>query len=45
MLRNGMPYHDRGADHLDDRDNRQVANRLLKRLAALGFTVTVTAAA
>lgn len=45
MLRNGMPYHDRGADHLDDRDKRQVANRLLKRLAALGFTVTVTAAA
>jgi transposase len=45
MLRNDMPYHDRGADHLDDRDKRQVANRLLKRLAALGFTVTVTAPA
>jgi transposase len=45
MLRNDMPYHDRGAEHLDDRDKRQVANRLLKRLAALGFTVTVTAPA
>ena len=45
MLRTDTPYHDRGADHFDDRDKRQVANRLLKRLAALGFTVTVTAAA
>ncbi len=45
MLRNDVPYRDRGADHFDQRDKRQVANRLLKRLAALGFTVTVTAAA
>jgi hypothetical protein len=45
MLRNDMPYTDRGADHLDQRDKRQVANRLIKRLASLGFTVEVTAAA
>lgn len=45
MLRNDEPYRDLGTTHLDQRDKRQVANRLLKRLAALGFAVEVKAAA
>jgi transposase len=45
MLRNNRPYRDLGADHFDQRDKRQVANRLLKRLAAMGYEVEIKAAA
>lgn len=46
MLR--VPYRDRGGDHFDQRDKRQVANRLLKRIGALGalsYDVEIKAAA
>jgi transposase len=45
MLRNGMPYRDLGADHLDQRDRHHVANRLIKRLGAMGYSVEVKTAA
>ena len=45
MLRNQTPYRDLGADHFDQRDKREVARRLIKRLGALGYSVEVKAAA
>jgi len=45
MLRNNVPYRDLGGDHFDQRDKRQTANRLVKRLGALGYTVEIKAAA
>jgi len=45
MLRNGMPYRDLGADHLDQRDRHHVAKRLIKRLGAMGYSVEVRTAA
>lgn len=45
MLRGDVPYRDLGADHFDRRDKRQTANRLVKRLGALGYTVEIKAAA
>jgi len=45
MLRNDVPYQDLGAGHFDQRDKRQVAKRLIKRLGDLGYSVEVKAAA
>lgn len=45
MLRNGTPYRDLGADHFDQREKHQVAQRLLKRLGDLGYSVELKAAA
>jgi transposase len=45
MLRDHRPYRDLGSDHFDQRDKRQVAKRLLKRLGDLGYQVEVKAAA
>lgn len=45
MLRGDVPYHDLGGDHFDQRDKRHTANRLIKRLGAMGYTVEIKAAA
>ena len=45
MLRDGVEYHDLGADYLDRRDRTKVANRLVRRLEQLGLKVQVEAAA
>lgn len=45
MLRDAMPYRDLGSDHLDQRDKKQVARRLLKRLGDMGYLVEIKAAA
>lgn len=45
MLRSNQPYRDLGADHLDQRDKKQVARRLIKRLGDMGFNVEIRAAA
>lgn len=45
MLRDHRPYRDLGAAHFDQRDKRQVAKRLIKRLGDLGYAVEVKAAA
>jgi hypothetical protein len=42
MLRDYHPYRDLGSDHFDQRDKRQVAKHLLKRLGDLGYTVEVS---
>ncbi len=41
MLRDGTEYHDLGAGYLDSLDKRRVANRLLRRLNAMGFNVVL----
>ena len=45
MLRDGVEYHDLGADHFDRRARTKVANRLIRRLEQLGLKVHVEAAA
>jgi transposase len=45
MLRGDVPYRDLDGDHFDQRDKRRTANRLIKRLGALGYTVEIKAAA
>jgi transposase len=45
MLSTGQTYDDLGADHLARRDNQAETRRLLKRLEALGHTVTIQTAA
>jgi transposase len=45
MLRDNLAYRDLGGDHFDQRDKRQVAKRLIKRLGDLGYSVEVKAAA
>ncbi|MFH1571302.1 MAG: IS110 family transposase [Gemmatimonadota bacterium] len=39
MLRDGVAYHDLGADHYDRRDRAQAISRLLRRLHDLGCQV------
>ena len=41
MLTRGVPYQELGANYLDQLDRGRTAKRLLKRLQALGFEVTV----
>lgn len=45
MLRDGVPYRDLGADHLDRRDKAKLARRLARRIQDLGYDVQFTAAA
>jgi len=42
MLKDGVPYHDLGADHLDRRSKDKQTQRLLKRLADLGYAANLT---
>jgi transposase len=44
MLRDGVEYHDLGAQYFDQRDKTQLAKRLLQRLRDLGVEVEVKAA-
>jgi transposase len=45
MLKDGVDYHDLGADHFDRRDKAKLARRLIRRLHELGLTVEVRPAA
>ena len=42
MLKTGQPYRDLGPDFFDRQRPQQVANRLVKRLAAFGFKVQLS---
>lgn len=42
MLRDGTPWHDLGAAHFDRADVQKTANRLIRRLQQIGYTVQVT---
>jgi transposase len=42
MLKNGLPYHDLGADHFSSRDRSKAILRLVRRLNDLGCEVQVT---
>jgi len=44
MLRDGVDYHDLGADHFDRRDKAKLARRLVARLHHLGYSVELRAA-
>lgn len=44
MLKHDVDYRDLGADHFDRRDKAKLAQRLIQRLHALGFTVEARAA-
>lgn len=41
MLKRGEPYKELGPDYRDRRDKARVANRLIRRVQALGFQVQV----
>jgi transposase len=45
MLRTGAEYHDLGGDHFDRLIQRNTKDRLVKRLSALGYRVTLEPAA
>ena len=45
MLETGALYQDLGPDHFTNHKKHQLANQLLRRLASLGFQVTITTAA
>lgn len=45
MLTRAVPYHDLGADHFERRDHAKLAQRLVRRLRDLGFTVALQPAA
>jgi transposase len=45
MLRNGAEYHDLGADHFDRLRRTNAKERLVRRLTALGYRVTLEPAA
>ena len=42
MLRDRRPYADLGADHFDTLDTARLERHHVKRLNALGFSVTLT---
>jgi transposase len=44
MLRDGVEYHDLGAQHFEQRDKEPLAKRLIQRLRDLGVAVEVKAA-
>ena len=44
MLRDGTEWHDLGAAHFDRADAQKTANRLIRRLQQIGYTVHVTPA-
>ena len=41
MLKDGTLYHDLGPNHFHAHDKERQKNRLLKRLAQLGYTVAL----
>ena len=45
ILRDGVTYHDLGADHFDRRDAHSLVRRLTRRIEELGFHVEVRAVA
>jgi transposase len=45
MLRDEVAYADLGADHFDRRDQTKLVNRLIRRVADLGFHVEISPAA
>jgi transposase len=45
LLRDAVPYRDLGANYFDRRDQTKLANRLRRRLEALGFSVQMQPAA
>lgn len=45
MLKNGTSYQDLGPDHFERRSKQAQAQRLLRRLADLGYAVEVTSVA
>ena len=45
MLRDGVTYRDLGGEHFNNLDRTRTANRLLKRLATLGYSVEIRSAA
>jgi transposase len=45
MLKNGLEYHDLGADHFSRRDRSKAIQRLVRRLNDLGCDVQLTAQA
>ena len=45
MLTRAVPYHDLGAAHFERRDHARLAQRLVRRLRDLGFTVALQPAA
>lgn len=44
MLREGTEWHDLGADYFDCANTQKTANRLIRRLEQMGFSVQVTIA-
>ena len=42
MLKDGTMYQDLGPNHFDARDKDRQKNRLVKRLAQLGYAVALT---
>jgi hypothetical protein len=44
MLRDGVDYRDLGPDHFDHIDKAKAAERLVRKLQALGYGVELTAA-
>lgn len=44
MLRDGSEWHDLGAAHFDRADAQKTANRLIRRLQQIGYTVQITSA-
>ena len=45
MITDNSPYRDLGSGYFDQRDRTQMANRLVKRLGQIGYTVEIKAAA
>jgi hypothetical protein len=45
MAATGSPYHELGSDYFDHRKRESIAKRLLGRLKALGYDVTLAASA
>ena len=45
ILRDGVSYHELGADHFVERDRTRVAERLARRIRNLGYEVTIKEAA
>ena len=41
MLKRGEPYRELGSDYRDHRDKTRTANRLVRRVQALGFDVQI----
>jgi transposase len=44
VMRDGVTYHELGADYFDRRDRERTTRRHVKQLEALGYTVTLNAA-